>query len=262
MQYPVFGRLNPFLAGADPWQTGEVQATLELLEPEVGCEAVHGVRAQWPAQAVTYWIRGDGAVLRIDESPPGADGATIVSTLYSDILWNRPLPDHLFALAPPPRSEAARNVHEFLRSQFDAGSEVPAFEGVDLQGAPWRLHDHRGKVILLDFWSSGCGPCREVNRNLLDLHGRYGERGLEIVGISCDTDRDKLSAYLAEHPTPWPQLFDGQGLKGEIARLFQPRSFPTTVLLGRDGRIVSVGSRYWVLDDEIEQAVSGMTDDG
>ena len=93
----------------------------------------------------------------------------------------------------------------------------------------------RGKVVLLDFWASWCGPCRESLPAIADLHQKFATNGsFEIVGISADDDEAAWKSFIAAHHMSWPQNID---LEGQVGRLFEVPGYPTYVLLDRDGGI-------------------------
>jgi cytochrome c biogenesis protein CcmG, thiol:disulfide interchange protein DsbE len=92
----------------------------------------------------------------------------------------------------------------------------------------------RGKVVLLDFWASWCGPCRESVPAVADLHRKFADSPFEIVGISSDIDEDAWKQFIAANHMNWPETID---LDGKISKLFDVPGFPTYVVLDRDGAI-------------------------
>ncbi len=92
----------------------------------------------------------------------------------------------------------------------------------------------RGKVVLLDFWASWCGPCRESVPAVADLRRKFAGSPVEIVGISSDIDEDAWKQFVAANHMNWPETID---LDGQISRLFDVPGFPTYVVLDRDGAI-------------------------
>ncbi|HZY86294.1 MAG TPA: TlpA disulfide reductase family protein, partial [Gemmataceae bacterium] len=73
----------------------------------------------------------------------------------------------------------------------------------------------RGKVVLVDFWATWCGPCVAELPNVRAVYDRYHAQGFEVVGISLDHSRDKLAEYVKEKQVPWPQVFfDEEGKRG------------------------------------------------
>ena len=110
--------------------------------------------------------------------------------------------------------EAARKKREaeFAEAAKDCPFPSPtvgkpyAFTVTDMQGNRFSTEQHRGKVIVLDFWATWCGPCVAEHPKLRELYERYHDRGLEIVGISFDADHPALDRYLRKHALPWPQV--------------------------------------------------------
>jgi len=122
---------------------------------------------------------------------------------------------------------------------------VPDFSAADIDGRTWRLGDLRGRVVLLDFWATWCGPCLAEMPNVIRLRERYPEDRLVILGISLDrSDRlsvDAFRAWLLKRRMPWPQIYDGKAWQAEIARLYDVKSIPFPVLIDADGAVVAAG---------------------
>ena len=104
------------------------------------------------------------------------------------------------------------------------------------------LSQLRGKVVLIDFWATWCPPCLTISPHLLDLYKKYHSQGLEIVGLSADSDKSALKKYLKEKETPWPEYFDDSGDQLLFQRLGVD-SFPTLWLLDRKGIVVNPNFR-------------------
>jgi cytochrome c biogenesis protein CcmG, thiol:disulfide interchange protein DsbE len=109
-----------------------------------------------------------------------------------------------------------------------------------LQGGSWRLSDHRGQVVLINYWASWCAPCRQETPGLIDLARDYRYKGLSIVGISMDgvDERDDggkraVESFMNEFHLPYPVLMP------DFASPSAPavEALPTTVLLDRNGRV-------------------------
>ena len=98
------------------------------------------------------------------------------------------------------------------------------------------LADYKGKVILLDFWATWCGPCKVEIPGFVDLQTRYGKDGLQVLGVSVDDTLDKLTPYAAELKMNYPVL---QGLgRDDVQDAFGPIwGLPTTFVIARDGKI-------------------------
>jgi cytochrome c biogenesis protein CcmG/thiol:disulfide interchange protein DsbE len=102
-----------------------------------------------------------------------------------------------------------------------------------LDGSSWRLSDHRGQVVLINYWASWCGPCREETPGLIDLEREYRYKWLSIVGVSMDMGgRPAVEGFLREFHLPYPVLMP------DLASPAAPaiEALPTTVLVDRNGR--------------------------
>jgi thiol-disulfide isomerase/thioredoxin len=122
------------------------------------------------------------------------------------------------------------------RAVLLAGYPAPEFEFVDLQGISRRLVDHRGKVVLLDFWGTWCEPCKVAVPGLVAVYEKYHARGFEIIGIAAEDKREDLLTFTAEKRMNWPQTIEDDN--GPIATLYRITGWPSYFLIGSDGRIV------------------------
>ncbi len=122
------------------------------------------------------------------------------------------------------------------------GQEIE-IAGPTLQGPPFDLRRLRGKVVLVDFWATWCGPCVAELPHLREVYDRYHARGFEVVGVSLDFTRDKLAEYVKEQQIPWPQIFfDAESKRGwanPLARRYGIHAIPDMILIDADGRVVS-----------------------
>lgn len=129
------------------------------------------------------------------------------------------------------------------RDQRDA--VAPAFVLPGLSGTPVHLSDHRGRVVLLNFWATWCPPCRAEMPSMEKLYQAYRDRGLVILAISGDrTSRSTVEAFVQELGVTFPILLDPAG---EVFAQYGVRGLPTSYLLDRRGRFVSAeaGARDW-----------------
>jgi thiol-disulfide isomerase/thioredoxin len=127
------------------------------------------------------------------------------------------------------------------------------FTAVD--GREFDIADYRGKVVLIDFWATWCGPCIAGMPELIDLHKKHHEAGLEIVGISFDRDKEALEKFVADNEMPWVQYFDGKTWDNDYGRKYRIRAIPTMWLVGRDGKVVDFSARM-NLAEKVEKLLS------
>jgi thiol-disulfide isomerase/thioredoxin len=118
-------------------------------------------------------------------------------------------------------------------------------QGID--GAEIDAEKLRGKVILLDFWATWCGPCVQDIPNLTALYDKYHEKGFEIIGLSHDADAEVVRKFSASKRMPWPECLH----KGDVLPSFNPPGIPAAVLVNRKGNVVSL-CRYPYTDNDAE----------
>lgn len=110
-----------------------------------------------------------------------------------------------------------------------------------------KLSDLKGKVVLVDFWASWCGPCRVNNRKLADLYQKYQQKGFEIYGISIDNDKNKWRAAIAADKITWVQVNQRGGWDAPVTLDWNIDKLPSTFLLNAEGQIIAVDPNYGVL---------------
>ncbi len=127
-----------------------------------------------------------------------------------------------------------------LVENAQVGHPRPDFERPDLDGRLHRAADWNGKLVLLNFWASWCGPCREEMPLLDRSQQRHAGKGLQVIGIAADS-AEATQAYLSQFPVSYPILIDDPALGGDVSRDYGNRMnvLPYSVLIGRDGRILA-----------------------
>ena len=123
----------------------------------------------------------------------------------------------------------------------------------DLDGEPIRIADYEGKVVLVDFWASWCGPCLLEAPNVVRAYKKYHPKGFEIIGISLDESRDRMLDAMKEHGMTWRQYFDGLGWNNKVSTEYGIMAIPATYLVGPDGKIVTNQVRGELLEARLEE---------
>jgi peroxiredoxin len=131
------------------------------------------------------------------------------------------------------------------------GKVFPDFDEKDLTGQPLSIAKYKGKIVLIDFWATWCGPCVAELPNVIEAYKKYHEQGFEIIGISLDEEEAKLKSFIAEKNMTWQQYFDGQGWKNKLSQKYGITSIPATFLLDRDGQVIGNDLRGPALQAEL-----------
>jgi len=112
---------------------------------------------------------------------------------------------------------------------------------------------YKGKVVLVDFWATWCGPCVAELPHVIDAYTKHKDAGFEVVGISLDKDLEAMKQFCAENGMTWPQAFDGKGWQNAIAQEFEISGIPATFLIGRDGKIAATNLRGEALGEKVAE---------
>ena len=137
------------------------------------------------------------------------------------------------------------------------GQKFTDFEMQTPEGEKVKLSDYvgKGKVVLVDFWASWCGPCRREMPNLVDLYAKYKNKNFEIVGVSLDQSGEAWKNAIKQLNISWPQLSDLKYWDCEGAKLYAVSSIPHTVLIDKDGTILARGLAGEALQEKLAEVI-------
>jgi thiol-disulfide isomerase/thioredoxin len=149
----------------------------------------------------------------------------------------------LAASSQPRLEEFGRRMEGAGRRLTLRGKEMP-LKGITSDGASFDLSKLRGKVVLVDFWATWCGPCVGEIPNMKTAYEKYHERGFEIIGISLDQERAALTSFLEKRGIPWKSIYDRDAPKGKgLSDHYGVMAIPLAILVDREGRVVSMNAR-------------------
>lgn len=121
-------------------------------------------------------------------------------------------------------------------ARTEVGDPMPAYVAAYLDGKPLNLAAEKGNVVFLNVWATWCGPCRFETPELQALQNQYAANSLKVIGVSVDEgDADAVKTFVAEQKITYPIAVDPEG---RIATMLQTTVLPTSLLIGRDGKIV------------------------
>ena len=132
------------------------------------------------------------------------------------------------------------------------GAVCPEFSVLTPEGQPISLADIKGKVKVIDFWASWCQPCRNENPRVVKMYEKYHSKGLEIFGVSLDTDKAAWEQAIADDELPWPQGSELLQVP-QVAILFGIKAIPHIILLDENNRIVAKDLRGKALEKKIAE---------
>jgi peroxiredoxin len=137
------------------------------------------------------------------------------------------------------------------------GAEAPNFTQQTPDGKQVSLADYRGKYVLVDFWASWCGPCRQENPAVIKAYNAYKGRKFDILSVSLDKEdgRDKWLKAIQDDQLTWTQVSDLHGWQNEVAKRYGVQSIPQNFLIDPTGKIVATNLHGDELEAKLAQFI-------
>jgi thiol-disulfide isomerase/thioredoxin len=143
----------------------------------------------------------------------------------------------------PVASDEAKSSAASQLKQLDAVGKPVDLRFTAVDGREVDVSKMKGKVVLIDFWATWCGPCVEEMPEVKAVYDKSHSKGFEIVGISLDSEKDSLTEFVSGHQMAWPQYFDGQKWDNKFAQQFGIDGIPAMWLVDKKGNLRDVNAR-------------------
>jgi len=147
-------------------------------------------------------------------------------------------------------ADAVAQEVETIKKRMSIVGQPFVIEGVTLDGEPFDWNAYRGKVVLVDFWATFCGPCIEELPNLKRVYEDLHKKGFEVIGVSLDEDVDLVKAFRRKSDTTWTQVMNDTA-EGRIGDAFEAQMIPSLYLINRKGMLV----QFDVFGDDLRTTV-------
>ena len=138
------------------------------------------------------------------------------------------------------------------------GSIAPDFTQKSPEGKDIKLSDFKGKYVLLDFWASWCGPCRQENPNVLNAFKKYKSKNFTILGVSLDKEKGPWVKAIADDGLTWPHVSSLNYFYAKEVEMYGIKGIPQNFLINPEGKIIAKNLRGEDLDKKLEEVLGGM----
>ncbi|MDR0543071.1 MAG: TlpA family protein disulfide reductase, partial [Dysgonamonadaceae bacterium] len=144
-------------------------------------------------------------------------------------------------------------IQSALNTSID--SKAPDFTQNNVSGEPVKLSDFKGKYVLIDFWASWCGPCRQENPNVVRAYNAYKDKNFTILGVSLDENRYAWQNAIQKDGLTWTHVSDLKGWRNAVAALFGVKSIPQNFLIDPNGIIIEKNLRGEALQQTLSEII-------
>lgn len=206
---PFEQRMQAAVVQAKKLQASGMEAVLGDFE-----KSLREIVKEYPDRREVY-----GAFMEIAELLGGTKAAEI----YAELAAAEKAPDQIRELAT------------MMKKKFERVGKPLALKYTAVDGRKVDLAELKGKVVLIDFWATWCGPCVAEVPNMLSAYERLNPKGFEIVGISLDHDEEALTSFIKKKRLPWAQVFGGGGEDNKLGKEFGITSIPSMWLVDKQG---------------------------
>ncbi len=152
-----------------------------------------------------------------------------------------------------------QQINEYILTlkKVDIGQSFTEIALPDTTGQIRKLSDLKGKLIMIDFWASWCGPCRRENPFVVSLYKQYKDKNFEIFGVSLDENKQKWEKAIIDDQLTWFHVSDLKGWESEAGKIYGVRAIPHTVLINQEGIIIAKNLDREELRKKIEELLKG-----
>jgi len=149
------------------------------------------------------------------------------------------------------KAYTAQQAEKEKNSPAAIGMEAPEFAIPDVNGKMVRLSSYRGKYLLLDFWASWCGPCRQESPNVVKVYNKYKGKDFDVLSVSLDDSKDKWLQAIEKDGFTWRQLSELKSWQSTVVSLYKLESIPATFLIDPKGVIIAKNLHGKALDQKL-----------